>query len=265
MTLLRFGFAAALLLPLAGCESLIQIDDGGGGSGGNSECGPRPKSDSWCPPIYECIDGEWVVDGSAGACPEPACPTSQPQTGDPCQKIGQKCSYWLDEPCGEGTSEYVSTCTETGWMTAYNICQPEPTCPKEMPLEGSDCSGWEYPYFCQYDVACLDTITPVSMSCDYGTDPPAWRVDSPAVCPGCEIIGDASSCLATTGCQWLVPGCGEGLQVTEGCYPMTDCLQDGCSGGDVCTPYEHNPCWNALCDSCSAPIGFCQSPPPNPD
>lgn len=263
MRLLRFGFAAALLVPLAGCESLIQIDDGGG-AGGNSECGPKPKSGSWCPPIYECVDGEWVVDGSAGDCPEPACPKSQPDTGDSCQKIGQKCSYWLEEPCGAGTSEYVSTCTETGWMTAYNICQPEPTCPKEMPLEGSDCSGWDYPYFCQYDVACLDVISSVSMSCDYATTPPTWRVDSPAFCPGCEIIGDAPSCLGTEGCQWLVPGCGEGLQVIEGCYPMTDCLQSGCSGGDVCTPYEHNPCWNALCDSCNAPIGFCQSPPPDP-
>src|SRR5688572_8857418 len=122
MTLLRFGLAAALLVPLAGCESLIDIEDGGGAGGSESECGPKPKSGGDCPPAWSCIDGEWV--DTAGACPNPQCPENQPDTGDSCQKIGQKCSYMVEEPCGAGYSEYVSTCTETGWMTAYNICQP---------------------------------------------------------------------------------------------------------------------------------------------
>lgn len=259
---LRFGLAAALFLPLLGCEALIDIEDGGGGSGGESQCGPKPKSGGWCPPAWSCIDGEWQ--DTAGVCPDPACPEVEPASGDSCQKVSQVCSYANDEPCGP----YIETtydCTATGWQPRYNACQPEPTCPLETPLVGSDCSDWEYPYFCQYNVACLDIVSMVSMSCDYSTDPPLWKADAPAVCSACEVIGDSASCLITEGCQWLVPGCGEGPSVTEGCYRVGDCLVDGCAGGDICTSFEHDPCWNAPCDSCSGQIGMCEAPPPQPD
>lgn len=247
---LRFLFALAVLAPLAACNATVTVDPE------EEECGPRPPSGGgWCPPAWSCIDGEWM--DTAGACPEPACPTSEPGTGDACDHIGQSCSYTVEYECGPIT-EQVYECTASGWQTIYPACQPEPTCPLEMPVEGSDCSGWDHPYFCQYNHACIDVLTTVTMSCDYTTEPPSWQIDGePPLCAACESLGDAASCSATSGCQWLVPGCGEN-PVAEGCYPAGDCQVDGCSSPDQsCVVFDANPCWNELCDACNAPVGLC--------
>jgi hypothetical protein len=179
-----------------------------------------------------------------------------PETGGDCPLIGMECPYQVEEPCGPVTQRTYE-CTADGWSTIYPACSPEPTCPDEMPLPGSDCSGWEYPYFCQYDVFCGDQISTVAMSCDY-TDPPLWKVDTfPAEC-SCGLIGDAAACSVMEGCRWLVPGCGDGPQVAEGCYPAADCQVDACPPTDTCVVLGYDPCWNSKCEACGADTGVCQ-------
>lgn len=235
---------------LPACTSTVTVDR----DDEEEECGPKPGSSGWCPPAWVCIDGQWQ--DTAGACPEPTCPTTAPGSGDACELVGQQCSYTVEYGC-DTTGEQVFECTSSGWETAYTACQPEPTCPLEMPVIGSDCSGWDYPYFCQYQVACFDDVTTVAMSCDYQTTPPAWQLDSPPqACGDCTTMGDAASCVATSGCQWLEPGCGEN-PVPQGCYPEGDCLVQGCAPDQVCVGFDQNPCWNSLCDACNAPIGLC--------
>lgn len=248
---LRFLPSLAALALLPACTSTVMVDQE---QRDEEECGPRPLSGGWCPPSWACIDGEWV--DTAGACPQPACPESEPSPGSSCDLIGQTCSYSIEYECGPLT-EQVYECTSSGWETAYNACQPEPTCPLAMPIVGSDCSGWDYPYYCQYNHACGEDLTSVTMSCDYTTEPPSWQLDSePPVCGACESITDTAACSATSGCQWLSPGCGENA-VAAACYPAGDCLFDGCDPDQVCVTFDHDPCWNALCDACSAPIGLC--------
>lgn len=245
----RFLAALLALVPLAACTTTVTVDPD------EEECGPKPGGGGWCPPAWQCVDGEWV--DTAGMCPEPACPASVPANGDSCPIVGQDCSYTVEEMCGP-VSTVSAVCTATGWKLAYSACQPEPTCPLQMPVVGSDCSGWDYPYFCQYNHACIDVITTVAMSCDYTVDPPSWQLDSePPLCAACESMGDAASCSATSGCQWLVPGCGEN-PIAEGCYPAGDCQVDGCDIPEQsCVVFDKNPCWNELCDACNAPIGVC--------
>jgi len=248
------GLGLALFGSLAACTSVIQLDEEDDGS----VCGPKPPTGGYCPPAWQCIDGDWV--DTAGACPDPDpdCPASEPAPGGSCQSIGQECKYTVEQPCGPVT-EQVYECTATGWQTIYPACQPEPTCPLEMPVVGSDCSGWEYPYFCQYNVSCNDELGSVTMSCDY-SDPPIWKLDSaPKEC-ACDAISDAALCSATATCQWLVPGCGDGILpfVVEGCYPLGDCQYDGCGAGEGCALYQYDPCWNSDCDQCTGTIGVCE-------
>ncbi len=245
----RLGLLGAFLFLLPACEATVAVDRD------EDECGPKPARGGWCPPAWECVDGEWV--DQAGACPYPACPSNEPDTGDACEAIGQECAYTTEEPCGPVT-DITYTCTGTGWKTAINACQPEPTCPLEMPIVGSDCSQWEYPYFCQYGAICGEEVNDVTMSCDYTTDPPSWQLDSePSECQPCAFALSAASCEATAGCRWLVPGCGEAPPIAEGCYPADDCQRTGCEPEQTCTLFDTNPCWNELCDACSSPVGIC--------
>ncbi len=82
-----------LVAVTSGCGATITVDgdDGEGGEGGSIvSCGePPPPSGGYCPPIWECVDGEWIDLG--GACPEPTCPSDQPTYGSSCEVLGQLC------------------------------------------------------------------------------------------------------------------------------------------------------------------------------
>jgi hypothetical protein len=255
-TNLRF-VAAFVVLGSAACSSQIELPPDDDGS-----CEERvPATNGWCPPAWACVDGEWIE--TAGACPEPACPATRPDDGVACLKLEQECRYTEDVPCGP-QGQVTSTCTESGWVTMVTYCQPEPTCPDAMPSPGSDCSSWDYAYFCQYEVAC-DELALVTMSCDYTTPTPTWKVDGDApVCGSCDAAGDPASCSANLGCAWRVPGCASDGQtpIVEGCYPAFDCLNaESCPNPDeVCTPKVYDPCFGSMCDACGAVVGVCTLP-----
>jgi hypothetical protein len=245
------------LLPLAlfafaaGCGATITTDDG------SNDCGPEPESEGYCPPAWQCIDGEWV--DTSGACPEPACPVDEPSYGDRCDLIGQTCEYTVDVPCGPYGTD-TATCTADGWMVYTDFCEPPPECPPLMPVVGTDCSGWDYAYYCSYPVSCDAAVSYVGISCGYDSGVPLWRVDSPATCSDCFSIGDAASCSAATSCKWLTPGCDSNSPpITEGCFPAADCNVEGCSDPSAtCSTYSYNPCPDGGCDACAAPIGVCE-------
>jgi hypothetical protein len=237
-------------LALSACDVQVTVDD-------DEECGPRPPSDGWCPPKWECVDGEWL--SLAGACPEPECPVTKPTDGDPCEMVGQSCSYSDEFDCGP-YAEVTASCTEDGWILLTNYCQPEPTCPETMPVVGSDCSDWEYPYYCPYAVACEEPVS-VVMSCDYTTPTPVWKVDGDSpVCGSCEAVLDPLTCGVNIGCVWRAPGCAdEGqLPIVEGCYPDIDCLTaESCpSPEDQCQTFIVDP----GTDACGVPVGVCVGP-----
>jgi hypothetical protein len=249
----RFLLSFAVL-SLAACDVQVTVDD-------EEDCGPQPPSEGWCPPQWECVDGEWLDLG--GMCPDPACPETKPTDGDPCERLGQSCSYSEEIPCGP-FSEVTATCTDTGWVSLTNYCQPEPTCPKTMPEVGSDCSDWEYPYYCPYEVAC-DELASVSLSCDYTTPTPTWKIDGDTpVCGSCDAAADPMSCAANLGCEWRAPGCAsEGeVPIAEGCYPAIDCLNaESCPDvGQQCQIFIMDPCFDSECDACAQPVGVCVTP-----
>ena len=74
------GLLLVCLLPA--CTSTVTVDR----DDDEQECGPQPGSSGWCPPAWVCIDGEWQ--DTAGACPEPTCPTTAPGSGDACLPVG---------------------------------------------------------------------------------------------------------------------------------------------------------------------------------
>jgi len=242
----------ALLVFSVGCGATITADDDG-----TSECGPQPESNGDCPPAWTCIDGEWV--DTAGACP--SCPEMEPVYGDACASIGLTCNYVNDVPCGDLTNE-TAECTEDGWVTYVARCEPPPECPDDMPVAGTDCTGWEFSYWCQYDVSCGGPeVSNATVSCDTSATPvPVWQVDAPSACQDCLQLGSSASCAATTGCRWLTPGCDSDLPtVNEGCYPASDCNANGCADPNAtCTTYSYDPCAGADCDACAAPVGVCE-------
>ena len=241
----------ALLVLATGCGATVTGD-------GDSDCGPKPVSAGDCPPAWNCIDGDWV--DTAGACPNPTCPDVEPEYGSACAFVGSKCSYTNDVPCGELTNE-LAECTDDGWVIYANRCEPPPECPNEMPVAGSDCTGWEYAYWCPYDVSCGGPeVSQATVSCDTSMSTPSWRVDSTATCQDCGQLGNSASCAASAGCQWLTPGCDSNVpSVYEGCYSTSDCNANGCDDPNAtCSTYAYNPCPDGTCDACAAPFGVCE-------
>jgi hypothetical protein len=213
---------------------------------------PAPPATGTCPPSWQCIDGEWM--DTAGACPDP-CPSSSPAPGSSCNVIGQTCSYeeWVDEPCGDEGMDWVDyTCTGDGWARMINYCQPEPECPDEMPIDGSDCSGWYDAYACRYQV---DTACGTKMAWGH-CDGVIWHFELDESCPTCGELQDSAACEADPACRWLEPGCGEPALSQAGCFPLEDCT-DACGEGQTCTTVWTNPCWNSLCDACGAETNVC--------
>jgi hypothetical protein len=255
---MRFLFVAALgsasLFALA-CGSTVINDDDGTGGGGGSDCGPPPpqSGDGWCPTSYECIDGQWH--DTPGVCPEPECPASEPYDSVACVLEGQDCQYEVEWGCDEEYSEVTYTCMDGVWVEISNYCQPPPKCPDALPVDGSDCAGWDYAYDCSYQVpnACGIEDDYAYVYCD-GT---SWTVDMKSTCGECSYE-DAASCEANAACRWLVPGCGDNPLPAEGCAPIDDCAPDSCTGGATCSTYDANPCWNSPCDACSAPVSICE-------
>lgn len=233
-----------------GCKTTVSVDDP------DTECqGERPDipNDSWCPPAYECIDGEWV--DTAGACPEPACPATKPADGESCQLAGQVCSYEEEVPCGP-VEQVDSHCIDGGWVTVYNYCQPEPECPDDLPVAGTDCSGWDYAYSCQYflQTSCGEEV--VFLSCAAGEAGMVWNLDSGSTCAVCNDHATEAECGATSECQWLTPGCGD--QPTQmGCYPKVGCDLAGCDDDSACVETTYDPCYGQACDACGASYFAC--------
>jgi hypothetical protein len=77
--------------------------------------------------------------------------------------------------------------------------------------------------------------------------------------PDCAAYANSGLCAADTTCRWLVPGCGEGLEIAfaAGCYPVADCVVDGCGTDQTCAPIVYNPCFNSECAACGAEADVC--------
>jgi len=244
------------LLTLACGSTVIDGDDDDGVGGNTPDCGspPPPGNDGgWCPPNYECVDGAWQ--DTAGACPEPECPATEPYNGVSCQLEGQDCKYSVEWGCDDEYSEINYRCMDGTWVELSNYCQPPPKCPDLLPLGGSDCAGWDYAYNCDYEVP-----NGCGIEDDYAfayCDGSQWVVDMKSTCVSCSYE-DPASCQANDACRWLVPGCGENPLPGEGCAPIADCAPDSCENGATCSTYDANPCWNALCDGCSGPVSICE-------
>lgn len=256
-----FAWPAALaLVTLAalGCSTKISIDDTDSDPDPDPGCeGERPDipNDAWCPPVYECIDGAWVDVG--GACPEPLCPESKPLDGSSCEMVGQVCYYEQDVPCGE-TELMEFNCTSNGWLGAYEWCQPEPECPVELPVVGTDCTGWEYAYACQYLVenACGQEM--MFLACSYTeSGDQLWTSSSTSTCNICNGNGTEAECALAPECQWLTPGCGPD-PIQTGCYPKEGCDVAGCPTDDsICVMTTYDPCYGQLCEACGASFFAC--------
>lgn len=242
------AFAAAALFVM-GCKGNVSVDP--------SECqDPKPEvpPGAWCPPAYECIDGEWM--DTAGACPEPLCPEAKPASGAACELIGQTCSYQEDIPCGP-IGEVQAVCTADGWEVMANYCQPEPVCPDEMPIPGADCADWPDAYACNYAVESSCGTMMAFLHCDISAEGMTWKLDGGPTCGACEGYGAEADCNTDAACQWLTPGCGE-APIEMGCYPkqgcdVTDCPDDSL----VCVERIYDPCYGELCDACGASYFTC--------
>lgn len=235
----------------AGCENNISIDNGG-----CAEPKPDIPSDSWCPPAYQCIDGEWVDTG--GACPEPDCPASAPSNGEACEMVGHTCFYEEDVPCGP-TGQVEANCTSDGWQVTAHYCSPpEYMCPSDLPLAGSNCTQFAGAANCMYstETPCGQQVVTLSCSSEAGD---TWVLDGPAACGMCTGYGNETTCATDPGCQWLFPGCGAD-PITEGCYPIAGCNEAPCEDGLTCVEKSHDPCYGELCEVCGEPYFTCVSP-----
>lgn len=246
LRLQSLGFALASLL-VVGCQNKISVDPG------CDEPEPEVPPGSFCPPAYECIDGEWV--DTAGACPEPECPSAKPASGADCPVIGQTCAYEEEVPCGP-FEQVQALCTESGWQIMTNYCQPEPICPDEMPVVGADCTGWYDAYWCMYPVQTACGEQYAGISCAPTPDGQVWTLDTALSCGICEGYGTEAGCGTDPGCQWLTPGC-EGDAITTGCYPVQGCDVVSCAAGLVCAEKNYDPCYGDVCDACGATYFAC--------
>lgn len=254
MRISNLAFPAALFalsLSWLGCKINVAVDPPG------EDCeGPAPQipEGAWCPPVYECIDGEWV--DTAGACPDPECPAKRPADGKSCDLEGQQCSYEEDVPCGP-IETVTAVCEGGAWVSIHPYCQPEPDCPEVLPVMGADCSGWDFAYACSYfiETACGQQAAFVSCS---STEEGAqvWTLQGGVTCDICSGYGSMAECGLAPECQWLTPGCGD-TPTETGCYPKTGCDVTGCTDDSICVETTYNPCANQPCDACGAPYFAC--------
>lgn len=249
--------AALLLASLAalGCKTTISADDPDPDPDTSCE-EPKPEvpPGTWCPPAYECLDGEWV--DTAGACPEPECPESKPANGSPCPLIGQMCPYEEQVPCGP-IDEVDYQCTDQGWVTTADWCQPEPECPDDLPVAGADCTGWDYAYACQYMIQTSCGQEMVFLSCAVAeSGAMEWNIESPSTCAVCNDHGTEAECAASAECQWLTPGCSE-TPTQTGCYPKVGCDVVACNDDSICVQTTYDPCYGELCEACGASYFAC--------
>ncbi|MFO0555262.1 MAG: hypothetical protein U0271_43195 [Polyangiaceae bacterium] len=242
-------------LAMVGCGSQVTVE--------GNECGDEPpQPGGLCEDIYDCVDGEWKLVGTS--CEEPpVCPDVRPEDGTACEMIGQTCDYTEEAPCGP-IETITAECTHTGWFSVWPYCVAPNECPIDMPVAGTDCTGFDYSY-CSYQVSCDGTSQSwTSLSCDYTDTGMQWNVTQLATCSDCQQL-DPASCAATSECQWLTPGCGETQPpLPEGCYPVADCQATGCDAGGICTDFTYDPCANKGCDACGATYSACTFPPDSP-
>jgi hypothetical protein len=245
---------ALLALSALACGNTVSLSSTGSGGSTSEGCGsPPPPSGGYCPPVWECVDGDWIDLG--GACPEPACPTWLPY-GESCEMVGQTCELPGDLECGPGGT-LTFLCTTEGWVETTPYCQPEPVCPDVAPTPGSDCSGWYEAYWCDYSLStpCGDSWT--SLHCDTSTY--TWQLDQAAEACDCAAL-DAASCDFVSGCDWHEPGCGES-PLAAGCYPELGCNlpeSSPCPLDTECVEKSVDPCYGLGCNSCSAPYFVCE-------
>lgn len=235
-----------------GCQ--VTVTDGG-----DDDCeSPRPDPGS-CGQQYVCDDGEWVQEEGDFFCVP--CPAHQPSDGEACEILDQACQYEEEYGCDIEPTILTSRCTEDGWFTAYPNCQPEPECPEDMPVAGTDCSGWNYAYWCAYATNCGEG-SDVEMHCELSPEGSVWIVDSQPSCGGsCSDAADTGSCALIAGCQWLEPGCADETQtaIDAGCYPIDDCttVADLCGTEEVCSAFVYNPCFDMPCEACGGEYSLC--------
>ena len=245
---------AGLALPVLALGCQVTVTNG-------EDCGEMPAVDLECGYGLECVDGEWVSVSQGDALCE-ACPESLPADGDACSTIGMECEYYgYQGECGEESTPVYAECTDSGWVSYWTRCQPEPVCPDTLPAAGTDCSGWDEAYWCNYEVAC-DELAMVSMHCDFASDPPLWVVDSGSPTCGltCDVFADRESCATNAACQWLEPGCAgeDQIAITAGCFPVNDCLATGaCGEQQICAELVYDPCFEQPCDACGATTYQC--------
>lgn len=216
-------------------------------------------------------DGSTVTTNPPMPCEEDdscgeVCPAAQPSQGDPCFDVGLSCS-WGDSACDEKWAE----CTSEGWQVSYGSCNPPPPeCPASEPELGSLCvfepeSAGGYPSWCSYSVEtpCGPADKVVGCEPDAMTSEMVWTLqEAPPSCElppsECHLYGEAGSCAADAGCQWLVPGCTDGADaIAEGCYPIDDCATTGCGDWGECVTGVHHPCIGSACQACAAEINVC--------
>ncbi|NUP04624.1 MAG: hypothetical protein HOW73_01015 [Polyangiaceae bacterium] len=251
---------AALALPLwlQGCGASISDD----ADGNDDECGPAPGEAAGCGFDWMCVDGSWELVEVPTFAPCVECPASQPADGSACEEIGQECQYEVEYGCDDFPETITSQCTENGWMSFWPRCQPEPECPDTPPQAGTDCTGWDFAYYCSYEVDCGE-LGLLDMHCDFSTTPPLWVVDGGSDCvpTDCSAVTDAGVCNTTGGCQWLVPGCANDgqISITEGCYPVDDCLvTNECGPEEICVPEIYDPCIDGGCGACGIEYHVCE-------
>ena len=251
------GFAM-VLTAMTGCNATV--------SNGNCE-EPEPGGSGGCGATWECIDGEWVdtsEQAEDNCLPPSDCPATLPEFGSPCNGSTQ-CEYpGTDEECGDPNQPFYADCVDGAWQISTTRCSPPPECPELIPTAGTDCTGWDFAFACSYEIDCGAGPTPLLMSCGFESGAALWQVDSGMGCTDCVGL-DATTCGASSECQWLTPGCEIGAPpIAEGCYPKLDCQSDGCNGDLQCALYSYNPCVDAACGSCGTTFGVCEEPPPPP-
>lgn len=258
LRLLPLGFALASLFAM-GCQNKVSVDPDPDPNPDPECTEPEPEvpPGSWCPPSYQCIGGEWVDTG--GDCPEPACPQTKPATGDDCAMIGQSCYYEEDIECGP-IEQVQAICTDAGWQLMSNYCQPEPICPDEMPVPGTDCTGWYDAFFCLYSVQTPCGEQMANITCQPIDSGNVWTLEMSVSCGACDSYGTEAQCGADPACQWLTPGC-DGNPVATGCYPVQGCDVIPCADTEVCVAQSYDPCYGSDCGACAASYFTCVPQP----
>jgi hypothetical protein len=268
--ILRLGAVGSLLLAsvfAAGCNDSVVVDGTTPPEELPVDCPAEPPQegtpcneavpgcgypDGDCGYSYYCSNGTWAytyecLDG---------CPGTMPTEGDDCESLTTQCTYETEDvPCGPDGGIVHFQCTEQGWTALGPRCQPEPECPDQLPTAGYDCTGWDYAYFCSYEVLTGCGIKTAVASC-YQDGTSLWDVDLES-CPSCADMPSIASCAAAPECRWLVPGCDQPPAFEAGCFPAADCAPDSCGAGEACAETSYDPCWDSECNACAAPAQVC--------